>query len=67
LVVEDDAALRDVLLRALEESGHIVDTAADGPSAELMGADDSYDAIVLDVTASPSSARYAPWVCAPRC
>jgi len=49
LVVEDDAALRDVLLRALEEGGHIVDTAADGPTAELMGADDSYEAIVLDV------------------
>jgi two-component system OmpR family response regulator len=49
LVVEDDAALRDVLLRALEESGHIVDSATDGPTAEMMGADDSYDAIVLDV------------------
>jgi len=49
LVVEDDAALRDVLLRALVEGGHVVDTAADGPTGELMGADDSYDAIVLDV------------------
>jgi two-component system OmpR family response regulator len=49
LVVEDDAALRDVLLRALVEGGHIVDTAADGPAGESMGADDSYDAIVLDV------------------
>jgi DNA-binding response OmpR family regulator len=49
LVVEDDAALRDVILRALEEAGNIVDTAADGPTAELMGADDSYNAIVLDV------------------
>lgn len=49
MIVEDDAALRDVLKRALEESGHIVDTASDGPSAEVAGADDSYDAIVLDV------------------
>jgi DNA-binding response OmpR family regulator len=49
LVVEDDAALRDVLLRALVEGGHVVDTAADGPTGEMMGADDSYDAIVLDV------------------
>jgi DNA-binding response OmpR family regulator len=47
--VEDDAALRDVLLRALVEGGHVVDTASDGPTAEHMGADDSYDAIVLDV------------------
>jgi two-component system OmpR family response regulator len=38
-----------VLLRALEEGGHVVDTAADGPTGESMGADDSYDAIVLDV------------------
>jgi two-component system OmpR family response regulator len=49
LVVEDDVALRDVLLRALKEGGHVVDTAADGDTAELMGADASYDAIVLDV------------------
>jgi DNA-binding response OmpR family regulator len=49
LVVEDDAALRDVLTRALTEGGHIVDSASDGPAGELMGADDSYDAIVLDV------------------
>jgi two-component system OmpR family response regulator len=38
-----------VLRRALKESGHVVDTAADGYTAELMGADDSYDAIILDV------------------
>jgi DNA-binding response OmpR family regulator len=49
LVVEDDAALRDVLVRSLEEGGHIVDSAADGPTGEVMGADDSYDAIVLDI------------------
>jgi DNA-binding response OmpR family regulator len=49
LVVEDDAPLRDVLARALVESGHVVDTANDGATGELMGADDSYDAIVLDV------------------
>ena len=49
MVVEDDAALRDVLLRALVEGGHVVDSASDGPTAELMGADDCYDAIILDV------------------
>lgn len=36
-------------MRVLEEGGHVVDTAADGIAAEHMGADDSYDAIVLDV------------------
>jgi DNA-binding response OmpR family regulator len=49
LVVEDDAALRDVLVRALVEGGHVVDSAADGVTGEMMAADDSYDAIVLDV------------------
>jgi DNA-binding response OmpR family regulator len=49
LVVEDDAALRDVLIRALEEGGHIVDSAADGMVGETMGADETYEAIVLDV------------------
>ncbi len=48
-MVEDDAALRDVVFRALDEAGHVVDTAADGISGEHMGADDAYDAIVLDV------------------
>lgn len=49
LVVEDDDALRDVLVRALAEAGHIVDAAADGIDGEAMGGDDAYDAIVLDV------------------
>jgi two-component system OmpR family response regulator len=38
-----------VLKRALVEGGHIVDAAEDGPTAEHMGLDDAYDAIVLDV------------------
>ena len=49
MVVEDDAALRDVLVRALVEGGHIVDSAADGLTGEVMAGDDSYDGIVLDV------------------
>jgi DNA-binding response OmpR family regulator len=49
LVVEDDTALRDVLIRALEEGGHIVESAADGMAGETMGADETYEAIVLDV------------------
>jgi CheY-like chemotaxis protein len=36
LVVEDEAALRDVLERALEEGGHIVDTATDGQSGDRL-------------------------------
>jgi DNA-binding response OmpR family regulator len=49
LVVEDDAALADVLRRGLSESGHIVDVEADGESGERVGRSSTYDAIVLDV------------------
>jgi DNA-binding response OmpR family regulator len=49
LIVEDDFALRDVLVRALTENGHVVDAEADGISGEAMCADESYDAIVLDI------------------
>ncbi len=49
LVVEDDAALRDVIVRTLTEAGHVVDAAADGAAGEVLGADDALDAIVLDI------------------
>jgi two-component system OmpR family response regulator len=49
LVVEDDAALRDVIVRSLDESGHIVDAAADGIIGGAMCAEPGYDAIVLDI------------------
>ena len=48
LVVEDDAALRDVLARALREEGHSVLTAADGRSA-VASADAWTAAVVLDI------------------
>ncbi len=48
-MVEDDDALRDVLVRALTEAGHVVDAAADGFEGEAMGSDDALDAIVLDI------------------
>jgi two-component system OmpR family response regulator len=48
LVVEDDQRLRNVLVRALSESGHAVDSTADGIEGETLGADPSYDAVVLD-------------------
>ncbi len=49
LLVEDDAALADVIRRGLAESGHVVDLEADGNDAERMAATHAYDAIVLDV------------------
>jgi two-component system response regulator MprA len=49
LVVEDDFALRNVLVRALDENGHVVDAAADGVTGESMCCDERYDAVVLDI------------------
>jgi DNA-binding response OmpR family regulator len=49
LVVEEDAALADVLRRGLSESGHVVDVEPDGESGERVGTSAAYDAIVLDV------------------
>jgi DNA-binding response OmpR family regulator len=49
LIVEDDAALADMLARSLREAGYAVDIAADGDAAIVQSAVNSYDAIVLDV------------------
>ena len=49
LIVEDDDRLASALRRGLEERGHVVDHAADGPNGEVLASDDGYDAIVLDL------------------
>ena len=49
LVVEDDAALADLLRRALQREGYAVDTASDGAEALWSATENAYDAIVLDV------------------
>ncbi len=49
LVVEDDERMSALLKRALEEEGHAVDTAADGPEALWMASENNYGAVVLDV------------------
>ena len=48
LLVEDDQEAADYLKRALEESGHTVDHAAEGRAGLLMAAGAAYDVIVLD-------------------
>lgn len=48
LVVEDDAQLRDVLRRTLEESGFAVDAASDGSAGDKIAAEGGFDAIILD-------------------
>lgn len=49
LVAEDEATLRRQVAEALTGDGYAVDQAADGDSAEFMGATETYDAVVLDL------------------
>lgn len=48
LVVDDDAAVRDVLRQSLENSGYSVTCCANGESALLISRERSYDAIIVD-------------------
>lgn len=49
LVVEDEASLAKQLLAALRHAGYAVDHASDGERADLLGHDEQYDAVVLDL------------------
>src|SRR5579859_4942221 len=49
LVVEDEALLARQLTDALRRAGYAVDHAADGERADLLGHDERYDAVVLDL------------------
>ncbi|MBU0500200.1 MAG: response regulator transcription factor [Gammaproteobacteria bacterium] len=49
LLVEDDARLAEGLQRDLAKAGFAVDWAAEGQSAEFMGREMPYDAVVLDL------------------
>ena len=49
LVVEDDAQLRNVLVRALSELGHAVESAVDGIEGDLHLRTNEFDAVILDL------------------
>jgi two-component system OmpR family response regulator len=49
LVVEDEARMARLLKRGLEEEGHAVDVAGDGPDGLWLATENSYGAVVLDV------------------
>src|SRR5215469_11712572 len=49
LVVEDETRMARLLKRGLEEEGHAVDIAADGPEGLWLATENDYAAIVLDV------------------
>ena len=48
LVVEDDAQTAAYLLRALNESGHVVDIASDGHSGLGMALEQIHDVLIVD-------------------
>jgi len=49
LVVEDDAPLASILVRALREDSYAVDQAYDGQEAEWLAFENPYDLILLDM------------------
>ncbi|HEY5017631.1 MAG TPA: response regulator transcription factor [Streptosporangiaceae bacterium] len=49
LVIEDEVRMARLVKRALEEEGHAVDIAGDGPDGLWMAKENRYAAIVLDV------------------
>lgn len=49
LVVEDEVSLAKQLVTALRHAGYAVDHAAEGERADLLGHDERYDAVVLDL------------------
>lgn len=49
LVVEDDSILRDGMVRSLQQSGYIVDSAGDGADAELFLSVQHFDLLILDL------------------
>ncbi|WP_395776547.1 winged helix-turn-helix domain-containing protein [Aquidulcibacter sp.] len=48
LIVEDAGDTALYMRRALEEAGHVVDLAADGPTGELMARGGAFDVLVFD-------------------
>jgi two-component system copper resistance phosphate regulon response regulator CusR len=49
LLVEDDAAIRGLLEKALAEAGYQVDSAANAASAEVLALEIAHDAMVIDL------------------
>ncbi len=49
LVVEDNQRLRNSIQLSLEETGYVVDSAADGMEGQELAEMTSYDAIILDI------------------
>ena len=49
LIIEDDASLREIMCRVLQQEGYVVETAATFAEADSKVAGYSYDCILLDI------------------
>lgn len=49
LVVEDEVTLASQLRTALTEAGYVADVAVDGQDGHFLGAEENFDAVVLDL------------------
>jgi two-component system OmpR family response regulator len=49
LVVEDEAKMARLIKRGMEEEGHAVDVADDGPQGLWLAKENSYGAVIVDV------------------
>jgi DNA-binding response OmpR family regulator len=63
LVIEDELRMARLVKRALEEEGHAVDVAGDGPEGLWMATENPYTAIAamahLEATCRPTAAASA--------
>jgi two-component system, OmpR family, response regulator len=59
LLVEDDAVLRDVMLRSLSDAGHRVDIAASMDEARHWWRVQTYDSVLLDLNLPVTTAKPA--------
>src|ERR1700741_3462258 len=48
LIIEDDHAAADYLVKAFREVGHVADWSADGEDGLAMASDNDYDVLVVD-------------------
>ena len=49
LIVEDDSSLRELMHKALSDSNHIIETAANAKTAMMKAEIYDYDCILLDI------------------
>jgi len=57
LVVDDEPLIRDMVTRALEAAGYLIDSAADGATALALALSGEYQLVILDIVIPPTDGR----------